>query len=257
MHTSRSHASIRCILRTFSAVLVAAVLLVLVQPASAQVTILHCTFDDAPLDQIVPNGGPSAGQPIYLDRIDAYVRSTPLPTPSVEIADHWGNGARYLNFAFLHYWEITAGQLRLEFELWFTTIGNYSIALKDFLNVSPGFIRIYFNQFGNVIYQDSDTPGAQTIGTYSPGFAQRWVIDIDLDAGTYDLSMGTLSLLSGESLGAGPHAFGRILVGHSSDSDTFGEFHLGELLATATDVPVGTQPESVGTLKARYRSIRE
>jgi hypothetical protein len=228
-------------------------LLLALPTASAAVTILECDFDSEPIDEILANGGAEAGQPNWLGGIDAYVRATPFPTPSVQVSDHWGSGAKYILFSFLNSWTISTGQMSIQADLWFAIPGNYGINLREFGGFSVSFLTLYFTQTGDVRYADLDTTNNPLIGTYAIGQSQVLRIDIDLDAATYDLSLGSTQLLTGESMGALPEGIARILIGHTSDADASGTFYLGDLLVTATETPSPVEPTSWGRVKGLFR----
>ena len=221
--------------------------------AALPVTLLECDFDSEPIDQILANGGAAAGQPYWLGGIDAYVRDAPFATPCVELTDDWGSGAKFLWFAFLNGWEVTSGQMSIEADLWFAGANSYGFYLREAGSTAVPFLTLYFTAWGEVRYNDLDTPTNVLIGTYATGRSQLLRIDIDLDAETYDLSLDSTPLLTGESMGALPRGIATILVGHGSDGDSEGTYYLGELRASASETPSPVEPTSWGRVKGRFR----
>ncbi|GJM45328.1 MAG: hypothetical protein DHS20C21_21700 [Gemmatimonadota bacterium] len=217
------------------------------------VTLLDCDFNSETVDAPLPTGGPAAGQPISLGGVDAFVRSTPFGSPSVELQDTWGSGARHVSFTFLNGWAPSTGTMSISADLWFEDADNYSFNLREADAASVSFLSLLFQFNGNIRYGDLDSPGNTLIGTYTTGVPQSLLIDVDLDTATYDLTLNSTALLSGESMGVLPEGIGRIYVGLSHDADSSGTFYLDNLDVSASEVPSPVDASTWGRVKDLFR----
>ncbi|MEZ5063790.1 MAG: hypothetical protein R3B81_03600 [bacterium] len=214
-------------------------------------TILSCDFDAEPIDQIIGTGGAIVGQPTAI-AFDAYVRSAPFATPSLEMADTWGTGARAVTFEFLNDWEITTGVVDIAMDLEFQSMDNYQISVREFNGASQSFATLRFTLTGGVSHTDADG-GAGIITTYSAGTATHLELSFDMDARTCDVLLDGTPVLSDETFGIADRGVGSVLVGLSHDADSTGVFSVDNLVVTATETPSPVDPASWAGTKASYR----
>lgn len=228
--------------------------LALAAPAAAgTTTILDCTFDAEPLDQVIGTGGAAAGQPIDLDGMAATVRAAPLATPSLELLDAQGLYGPNVRFAFLGDVEVTSGVLEITMTLQFHTLEHYTVRLREAGSTGVSFVDILFQGTGTIRCSDLDTPTNPIVGSYTAGVPATLRITVDLDARTYDLAYDGALLLDDESLGSSPRGIGQVLVGVANDSGDEGSYSVDDLRVTATEVPSPVEPASWGALKAAWR----
>lgn len=216
-------------------------------------TILSCDFDTKPIDQVIGIGGPAANEPIDLSGTNATVRAAPLPTPSLEVSDTWGFGSRSVIFEFQDHAEIVSGVLTISMTLQFAQLENFSIRLREQGSSAVSILDVVFLDNGQIRYMDLDTAALTLIGSYAAGTAYAFQAVIDMDARTYDLSIGATLLRDDESLGASARGVGRLLVAMEHDVNSTGTFYADDVKVTATTLPTAVGPTSWGALKARWR----
>lgn len=232
----------------------AAAALALAAPAGAgTTTVLGCTFDAEPVDEVIGTGGAAFGQPIDLSGMAATVRATPFATPSLELLDDQGNVGSNVRFAFLDDVEITSGVLDVRMRLQFHMLEFYSVRLREAGSSAVSFLDILFTNSGSIRCSDLDTPSNPIVGSYTAGTPANLRITVDLDAGTYDLSYDSVLLLDDESLGSSPRGIGTLLIGVSNDAGDEGSYAVDDILVTATEVPNPVEPATWAGLKAAWR----
>ena len=220
--------------------------------AAGVTTVLDCTFDAKPLDQIIGTGGAAAGEPIGLDGMPAMVRATPFATPSLAVVDSLDTFGANVRFEFLNDWEISQGVLDVSMTLYFQELDNYSVGLREQGSAAVAFLDVRFLSNGFVGYADLDSAPA-FIGTYTSGVPLPLRITVDLDARTYDLSLGGVLLLDDQSLGASPRGIGSVYAGVLNDPASVGTYAVDDLIVTATELPNAIESPSFGELKAAWR----
>ena len=222
------------------------------QAAAGVTTVLDCSFDAEPIDQVIGTGGAAAGEPISLDGMPALVRATPFATPSLAIVDSLDTFGANVRFGFLNDWEISHGVLDVSMTLYFHELDNYSVGLREQGSATVSFLDVRFYGSGAVGYADLDT-GFALIGTYAADTPLALHITLDLDAQTYDVSLGGVLLLDDESLGSSPRGIGTVYTGVLNDGGSVGSYSVDDLLVTATELPNAIEPTSWGELKAAWR----
>jgi hypothetical protein len=216
-------------------------------------TILHCDFDAEPLDELIGEGGASVGQPVFRGGVPARVRDAPLPTPSLELVDDWGLGARHVRFEFLGGVGVTSGMLEVSMNLYFQELNFYSVYLREPAAAAVAFLSLTFAGGGTIHCADLDSPGGPPIGTYAAGVLLPLVLTFDLDARTYDLSLAGTLLRDDESLGPSTEGIGALHVGLDHDADSAGTMYVDDILVTATESPSAVASAGWGVVKAAWR----
>lgn len=218
-----------------------------------ETTILDCDFNDKPLDELIGLGGAAAGEPVDRGQIDARVRAQPFATPSLEMVEDWGFGARALRFAFLNDVAISAGMLRITCDLQFDDLNSFNIYVRESSSSAVSFLDLTFTSDGSVIVGDLNGFGTPFTGSYTTGTVIPLSLTYDLDALTYDLAIGSNTPIVGESLGPIPQGIGSVVIGLGHDSDSTGTFHLDNLKVTATQIPDPVTPTTWSRIKSLTR----
>jgi hypothetical protein len=222
--------------------------------ASGATTILSCSFDAEPVDQVIGTGGAAVGQPVELSDTGATVRATPLPSRSLEISDTWGFGARSVTFDFLNGVEITSGLLTVSMTLQFAQLEDFSIGFREHGGATVPFLDLLFRVNGAIGYFDLDTPPSLTqIGTYAPATPYTLTFEMDLDARVYDARLDGTLLRDDESLGSSSRGIGWLLATIEHDVDSTGTFYVDDITVTATAVPTPVEPTTWGAVKEMWR----
>ncbi len=216
-------------------------------------TILDCNFDDKPLDQVIGTGGAAANEPVDLNNLAATVRSTPFPTPSLQMVDDWGSGAKHVRFQFLEDVEITTGIVETKMSVTFDVPDRYSVLFREVGTSTSVILNLDFEATGEIYYKDLDTSASTMIGTYTAGTEIPVRIRHDLDQNECTLRVDDVVLLDGESIGSMTRGIGSILIGLNHDANSLGTMSLDDLVVTATDAPTAVEATSWGRLKSLYK----
>ncbi len=216
-------------------------------------TILDCDFDDKPLHQVIGTGGAAVNEPVDLNNVAATVRSTPFPTPSLQMIDTWGSGARRVRFQFLNDVEITTGIVETNMSVTFDVIDAYSIYFREVGTATSSILNLEFESNGEILYRDLDTNVLTVIGTYTERTDIPIRIRHDLDQNKWSLRVDDVVLLDGDSIGPMTRGIGSILIGLSHDANSVGTMSIDDLVVTATDAPTAVEATSWGRLKSLYK----
>lgn len=216
-------------------------------------TILSCDFDDKPLDTIIGTGGAEAHEPVDLNNLDATVRALPFSTPSLEMSDTWGSGAKRVRFQFLDDVEITTGMVEIRLQVQFKVLDFYSIFIRETGSSTESILNLEFADDGEIYYRDIDTNLTTHVGTYTAGDEHAITLLYDLDANVYSLRINGERLLEDESIGAMTRGIGAVLVGISHDANSIGLMSMDNLIVTATDAPTPVEAATWGRVKALWR----
>lgn len=219
--------------------------------APALVTILDCNFDAKTVDAPIGEGGAAAGEPVSRGEVPAFVRAQPFPTPSLELTEDWGFGARAVRFGFLQDAAVSSGTLRLSFQLYVPPErNNFAFYVRELNFSAVSFLNLRFSADGELFLQDLNDPGARFLTTYPTGTAIPFEITWDLDQRTYDVTISGTELLNDEPLGPIPTGIGGILLGPDHDEDSAGTIHLDDLKVEASSVPQPVRGTTWSALKS-------
>lgn len=204
--------------------------------------ILDGDFEDQPLDQVIGTGGAAAHQPVDLDGIDAFVRTSPTGGQALEIVDAFDFGARTVRFEFLESAEITTGVLTLNAVLHFVDDNRYVVYVREQAGAAQSFLDLVFAEGGAVLHSDADDIGYSAVGSYTLDEDLLLTITLDLDAGTSAVSLDGVEILSAEATGVTGAGVGSILFGFDHDPDLIGDYYIQSVTAdwTATAVAART-----------------
>lgn len=218
-------------------------------------TILSANFDNLPIDEPVPTGGPTQGEPVSVtSTITAFIHDYPFSTPSLKINDDDLLDAGFVRFQFLEPdTSVTSGVLTISADLWFVNYEEYGIKVRERRARSQKFCDLEFGSKGNIRYMDQNSPSlsAVPLGNYVVGTPQHLVMQFNLDDGIYSVSMDGVPLLTNETNGV-PYGIGAVLFGMEADDDVSGEFSLDNLTVTL-ETPTATTPVTWAKTKEPYR----
>lgn len=240
-------------LRTLTSVLSLALSLSAGPAAAGVETLLSCDFDAEPLDQLVATGGAVVGQPTSLGGVPAYVRATPMATPSLELTDDWGPNARAVAFDFLNDAEITSGVVEVSMNLSFASLGNYDIGVRRHGDFATSFLTLHFQEAGVIRYSDNDTVPFDIVGNYVAASVYALHVVFDLDQHTYDVRLNGTPLIGNGSWSPTTDGIGRVYAGLAHDADASGTYSVDDILVTATEVPTAVEVTSWTSVKSLYR----
>jgi hypothetical protein len=225
-------------------------------PAFADTIYLDANFDDKTLDMPIGTGGPTVGEPVYVDSsITAIVRGTPMPTPCLELQDNDDYSAGFARFEFLGSVELTTGEVGISAMLWFTALSpgyDFKIYVREQGSSAQSFANVQFHSSGNV-YSDDANSNNGAIGTYATGRVFPFGIKFDMDAGTYDIWLDGNLVLEGETHGIVGHGVGAVLFGCTHDPDLDGHFFVDDILVANYLPATDAEPAAWGQVKALYR----
>jgi len=220
---------------------------------AAETTILDCNFNDKTVGELIGTGGAAVHEPIDRNQIPAIVRAQPFATPSLEMREDWGFGARALRFEFLDDLAISAGMLRITFDLQFDDLNSFNIYVREKSFSGVSFLDLNFTSDGSINASDLNGLSASFLGSYTTGTVIPVTLAYNLDALTYDMTIGTNTPIVSESLGPIPQGIGAILIGPGHDADSTGTFHLDNLKITATQIPEPVEPTTWSRVKSSTR----
>lgn len=190
---------------------------------------LHANFDDKPLNTTIGTGGPTAGEPVYLNPyILARVRNNAMPTPCLELTDNDNYSAGLARFEFLDGQEVTSGHCIVAANLWFDEFDLFYFHIREQGTSTHAFCDLDFNSAGEIWY---DTAGGSygLIGSYVTNRYYSVWIDFDMDAGTFNLWFDFSLLLYNKSFGSTIHGVGAILAGTTNDANTGDSFYIDDI----------------------------
>ena len=222
-------------------------------PLFAQTIVLDANFDSHTVDAPVGEGGATAGEPVSADAsLLPTIRSTPFPTPSLELQDTVDFGARFVQFTFAPEIEYASGIVTMQMDLWFKEMDDYLVYVRRVSSSAEQFLNVRFDASGFCVVSDEGGTVLSHANSYTVDQPVSLQVIFDMDAGTYDLSLDGALLVDDQ-----PHdvdaslGVGSIYVGMNHDADLDGLLYLDNLLVTAT-VPTAVSRISIGELKSLF-----
>jgi hypothetical protein len=205
-------------------------------PALPDTLYLEATFDDKTPDQPIGLGGADVGEPfeVYAE-VTAIVRTGPMPTPCLEIADASTEFAGSALFRFLGDAEITDGIVTISAEFWFPAFDEFYFHVTDEGQPNRSLAAINFEADGTVELYDLGTP--EVVGTYELDGVFLLTLTFDMDAGTFDLELGGEPVFADRPHGVESAAVERLAFGVSSDPDQDGLFYVDTISVRGTPTP--------------------
>lgn len=199
--------------------LLAGLLFVLSLPALAGPAdpraLLDADFDDEPLDFMIGLGGPEQGQPVHIDPgLLAIVRGAPLPSPSLELAHDIPGVARALRFEFPESEEVVHGDLELRFVFRAEQLDFFSLVyVREQGGSASAFLTMTLTATGRIFANDDSGEPAVDVGAYLESVDHRVHATFHLDAGTWDLALDDVPVVTGRAHGVQGRGVGRLVFG--------------------------------------------
>ncbi|MHC5113039.1 MAG: hypothetical protein ACYTGP_01265 [Planctomycetota bacterium] len=211
---------------------------------SLATTYLEADFDTKAIDAPIGTGGPLVGEPISVSgAIDAFVRSDPFRTPSLEISDASTCCAGFARFEFEGGAEITSGVITVNAELWFDSYNGYALRLREPGTAADSFADITFAATGTVYVSDGDgSLGA--VATYPLGRPYPVSIVYDMDTHRYDVYLDGCLVVDQRHFDVMADGIGAVLIGTLHDSDLDGIVRVDRLTVFSDESPIGICPGS-------------
>lgn len=199
--------------------------------------LLDADFDDEPLDVLIGLGGPVLGQPIGIDPdLLAIVRGAPLLTPSLELAHDTPGLARALRFEFAGSEEVMHGDVELRFVFRAEQADSFSLVyVREQGGSSRSFLTMTLLSSGGILAEDASGEPAVDVGTYLPGVEHRVHATFHLDAGTWDLSLDDVPVVTGRPHGVADRGIGGLLFGTHHQTQAGSLLYLDNIRARRGD----------------------
>jgi hypothetical protein len=222
--------------------------------AGGPVTILDCTFDDKPIDEIIGTGGPTVGEPVRISNADPHVRAFPFQTPCIEILDE-NASANTVAFEFLNGVEIAQETVVIEFSIAFDMLENYLVYVREAGTSTFKFLNILLGDGGEV-YVEDEGGSLGMVGTYDARELYRVRIRFDWDPGgvegEYAIDVNDVPLVTGRRF-ISPEGIGAVYFGNLSDGNAVGTVYVDDVLVRTDAITTSVEPATWGGIKALWR----
>lgn len=219
--------------------------------AATAAVILSADFEGLTPDAAVPTGGAAAGQPYSVIQTQAVVRDAPMAGLCLELSDilDYGTGTAY--FDFLDAMEVVSGTVEIAVDLWFHTLEDYAVYVRESHGAASAFASLGFDGAGNVRCNDA-MGNAGVIGSYEAGRVHRLRMVFDQDAGTYDVLLDDALLLDDRAHGITEDGIGGVAFATKHDTDLEGVLSIDDLVVTA-DAVAAAESASFSEVKRAFR----
>lgn len=235
----------------FVTVLVLLVAVLGPQPASADQVYLHADFNDKTIDQPILHRGAEQGEPYSVDAAaGGYVRSTPMPTPCLEIEDGSSAISCAAKFSFLGYGAISSGVAVVTADLWFAELPGaiqYRVYVSD-ESGSTVFVNLIFDAAGVVAVEDMDDRYVE-VGQYEIGRLYPIAIAVDLTGHAYDVWFDGAVVRNDVPIAMTNQTISTVSFSASLDEDLDGLFYVD-------DIHVSDDPAAVPAGEVTWGAVR-
>ena len=208
-------------------------LLVLALPAHAlgDAPPLRADFDAEPVDAAIATGGALLGQPIAVDEgLSAIVRALVFATPSLELSHDAPGLARALRFEFVDAEEISHGDLEIGFTFRAEQQDFFSLVyVREQGGSAQSFLTMELHSTGDVVASDASGEPAAVVGHYAPGVEQRVLATFHLNAGTWDLALDGVPVVTALAHGVQGRGIGGLLFGTHHQTAAGSLLHLDDI----------------------------
>lgn len=207
------------------------------------------TFDDKAIDQPIGTGGPSNGEPSWIDDgFGAMVRSTPFATPCLEFSNLTGSGDMGFDLAS----PINGGVVAVVADLWLYdgTHGTVALYLRNSSNQQIATIWFMSSSIAKITALGSDEISGIT---YATGRPLPVLMIVDFDARTWSVWIDQVQWVNAAPLHEQIHDFERVMLGAGWSTSEGNHCALDQIriLDYVPEVPVTTT--SWGKVRALYR----
>jgi hypothetical protein len=180
--------------------------------------LLVANFNDLPLDQQIDSGGAELGEPVVIDSgLSAIVRAAPRPTPSLELSQALSGRANSARFEFLGNEEIMHGDLTIRLEFRARQFDAFQVSIREVGSDVQDFASLVIASFGSLVVSDKNG-FAGNIGPYAIDTDHQLAFKFHMDAGTYDIELDSLPVLTARAHGVTGRGVGALLLGTGSST---------------------------------------
>ncbi|MBM3287361.1 MAG: hypothetical protein FJY88_08445 [Candidatus Eisenbacteria bacterium] len=219
----------------------------------ADQTYLSVTFDDKEIDAPLGTGGTAIGEATWIgDKVDAIVRSTPFPTPCLEVHDTDVPYPHNLGFE-LPTASVSTGLVVIIMDLWYEQVGE---SCQPYIELYPAqwqaLLRIRPQNDGTITLTDLSGTAAEGIPCPT-GRPLPILVAFDMDAGTYSAWLDGSQVVADRAHGNPNRNFYRVLINTSSGTDPDCRFWIDQIRVIDWMPSVPTRATTWGTLRALFR----
>jgi hypothetical protein len=226
-----------------------ALLLCLPAPAFGDMEYMTVNFDDKTVGQPIGTGGPSNGEPSWIDDgLAAIVRSTPYGTRCLEFSSVSASG----DMGFDLDSPVSSGVVAIVADVWFYDNNDWMHALKLRNSYNQQIATIWFDAGGLARITALDFTTIENI-PYVTGRSIPILMIVDFDARTWSVWIDEFQWVNNEPLFEQIENFKRVMVnvGYGTTEDSRCSIDQIRVLDYVPEVPVRTT--TWGTLRALYR----
>jgi hypothetical protein len=217
---------------------------------------LYANFDDQEIDQPCRRRGAAFGEPYMIDpAAGGFVRSTPMPSPCLEIHDLSTDQIGSVYFDLIENAYIKSGNLVVMMNLWFaetpgTSIHRLQIWDNDWKVV---LATLEFWEDGSVELSDLDGWIGE-VAQYPIGRIFPVAISFSLDTDTYDLWLDSQLVRNDEPIQITNQGINLIVLTTGPDEDLAGRFYVDDLRVTDNPDVVPNERTTWGRVRATFRN---
>jgi hypothetical protein len=207
------------------------------------------TFDDKAIDQPIGTGGPSNGEPSWIeDGFGGIVRSTPFATPCLELSNLTGSGEMGFDLAS----PVNSGVIAVVADLWLYegTHGTVALYLRNSSNQQIATIWFMIGGVAKITALGSDEISGIP---YATGRPLPVLMIVDFNARTWSVWIDQVQWANALPLHAQIHDFNRVMFGAGWSTSEGNHCALDQIriLDYVPEVPV--KATSWGKVRALYR----
>ncbi len=207
--------------------------------AGAQVRVLlEANFNSHIPGQAIGTGGPELGEPVTVaPGLFAMIRLSPRPPASLELNQSATGLARKARFEFIDSEEIISGDLRIRMVFHATQLDRHSFSVRETGTSAQTFLTMTLTSAGDI--DASDANGfIGTIGQYTTNTDHQVEVLFHMDAGTYDIELDGLPLISGRGHGVTTRGVGALLVGPNHEAMPGSLLYVDNIRVTAPSIGI-------------------
>jgi hypothetical protein len=226
------------------------------RPSLAGTVYLDATFDDKTIDAPIGIGGAAHDEPYYVEVAGgAYVRSSPMATPSLELRDGSDCCWQHIWFSFLNNAKITTGTAVITLNLWIAETpgpgGDHRVEIRQFNPDNFTFLTLYFLDDGWILLIDANG-FSTTLGQYETGRAIPLAFAVDLDTSSYDIWIDSALVLDDQPITLASQGVEGVVFLTTPDEDLTGRFYIDDLHVTDDPAAVPARRATWGTIRCLF-----
>lgn len=181
-------------------------------PEGGPITLLLADFDDKTVGQPIGTGGAAVGEPVIIDAGVSAIVEQPVGVNRVlaleaDALPQTGG----VGFELLGGVGIEQGVALMRVGLFVPALCNFKFYVREPDFSAENFTTVSLGSDGSISVNDENGSAGQ-IGTYVAGQIQRFSIEHDLDAGTYDVLLNDVVLLDDRAHGVVGAGIGQFLM---------------------------------------------